>query len=123
MLSLILAFINRLPAFIVAPAAIAATLFAVTGWNKVWHDPAVRREALIGYVAEVQFKASEAKAAEMQRQINAGNEAVTNLTARLANSTAREAAANDKLEQEIADHEKLGARCALSGADVEWLRR
>jgi len=127
----ILALMGGVPGVIRAGlASVATAAVLVTGghyYNDWIHDPAVRKAALDGYVAKVELDAEKAKAQESERQKRAGDDALEDLAAKLKNSEADAAAANDKLEQEIALHEKQsgidGRSCTLTGADIEWLRK
>jgi len=119
----LLALLNRLPAVIVAPVAVAASLYAGHLWNVVYHDPHVRAAARTEYVNEVTAKADEEMRWEMQRQKDAGAAAVEQLNKTLAAQQADHDAAVQKLEQEIADYEKAGARCPLTQPDLDWLHQ
>ena len=69
-------------------------------WQKWVHDPAIRREALKGYVAEAQLAAVQAKLDEMQRQKTAGEYAHAAFTRQVAVDQAKDAAETVHLQQE-----------------------
>jgi hypothetical protein len=123
MTALILAFVNRLPAVIVGPVVAALVLFGAYRWNSWVHDPAVRRAALAGYVKEVELVAANSRADELLRQLSAGAAASIALTQKFQAAQADRDAATQKLEQEIADHEKLGNTCPLTLPAIDWLHQ
>lgn len=106
--------------------AVAGIALMLT-YNALIHDPATRREARQGYVLEAQKTALEAKIAEQQRQISAGNLVIESYQEQLKNSRAAEAAHAEQTELEIAEYEArlkdTGRRCELNDADIEWLRK
>lgn len=130
MIGILLALLGRVPLAIAmgGTALVVAGLSFGTGhlYDSWIHDPAIRKEALNGYVARVELDAAQAKAAESDRLKAAGDAAVNDLTAKLQTVTAQAEQVNTKLEQEISDHEKqsalAGHSCSLSGADIDWLR-
>ena len=119
----ILSFLSRLPAIIVGPAVAVIVLFGAVQWNQYIHDPVVRRAALKEYVAEVTARADREVLTEMQRQKSAGDVAIAELNTELKDTQAARDAASQKLEQEIASHEKLGVNCPISQSDIDWLHK
>lgn len=95
-------------------------------WDVAVDDPAVRREALIGYVRQAEYEAEKAKAEETARQRDAAIKAAQSYADILADVRGREATAREALEQRISDYEqelsRLGRVCRLDGRDIEWLR-
>jgi hypothetical protein len=69
-------------------------------WQKWVHDPAIRKEALKGYVAEAQLAAVQAKLEELQRQKTAGEYAHVAFTKQVAADQAKDAAETIQLQQE-----------------------
>jgi len=61
-------------------------------WQKWFHDPAIRKEALKGYVAEAQLAAVQAKLDEIQRQKTAAEYAHAAFTRQVAADQAKDAA-------------------------------
>lgn len=93
--------------------------------NTLILKPAYKKEVLDGYVAKVELTAANAKAAEIQRQKDIGDNAVIILQKQLADAEANSALSDQKLEEEIAKHEKAtapDAKCALSQPDIQWLQ-
>ncbi len=102
-------------------------IILMLGNNALFHDRAVRKDALQGYVALSEKTALEAKLAEKDRQIKAGNLVVSSYQEQLRNARAAEAARAEEVEQEIADYETrindAGRRCDLDADDIDWLRK
>jgi hypothetical protein len=69
-------------------------------WQKWFHDPTIRREALKGYVAEAQLAAVQARLDEMQRQKTAAEYAHAAFTKQVAADQAKDAAETIQLQQE-----------------------
>ncbi|PDV89948.1 hypothetical protein CO652_00565 [Rhizobium sp. H4] len=89
--------------------------------------PSAAREARAGYVLLAEKTASDAKAAEMERQRNAAAQATEEHRKRLEAAQAAEQAAKDTLEQEISSYERQlsekNRACAVTAADRDWLLR
>lgn len=115
-----------LNAIIVVVTAII-TLAATALYDRVVDDPAVRRQALSGYVRQAELDAANAKLAETQRQRDVAAQALEEHRKRIAALQAAQAAADARREQERADHEKAlvaaGRHDGLTDADIKWLRR
>ncbi|MBX4921012.1 hypothetical protein HJA76_15070 [Rhizobium bangladeshense] len=99
---------------------IAAIILGFRWWLHE-HDKAL----LSGYVLLSEKTTAEAKAAEMERQLNAATQATEEHRRRLAAAEAAEQAAKDTLEQEISNYERTlsekNRACAVTAADREWL--
>ena len=121
MIPLALIFINKLPAFIVGPAVAIAVLMGAVKYNQWFHDPAIRAAALKGYISQVELTSAQARVEEVLRQKNAGDAVVAELNVQLLTTQAARDAATQKLEQEIADHEKLSTACPLTNSNIDWL--
>ena len=108
----------------VAGAVVVFTVMRT--WDALVDDPAVRREALAGYVRQVEYEAEKAKAEEAARQRDAAVRAAKSYADLLADVRGREATAREQLEQRIADYEQelstAGRSCRLTDRDIEWLR-
>jgi hypothetical protein len=96
-------------------------------WQKWVHDPAIRREALKGYVAEAQLAAVQAKLDEMQRQKTAGEYAHAAFTRQVAVDQAKDAAETVHLQQEndayAAALRAQNRACPLDQRDIDQLVR
>lgn len=112
---------------LVAAAGAAAMLVACMAWDRLIDDPAVRREALRGYVVRVELEAAEAKAAEAERQRIAGAAALADLAERLRMAEAASVAADEAMERAIAGYEARlaaeGRACLLTPPDIDFLKR
>lgn len=116
--------------FAVPLAAIAGLALAGTAaalWDRYVDDPAVAAAARRGYVLTVERDAAEAELAEARRQLKVASEARDRFALGLAQAQAASAVRSEKLESEIADHEKklaeAGRACRLDRPDLDWLRR
>jgi len=106
--------------------AAAVTIAAGVAWNAWIDNPRVRREATDGLVAKVELDAVNATLERERALREAAERALAGYTKAAAEDAAADAEHRERLEQEIADNEKLlaaaGRACALDDADVEWLR-
>jgi hypothetical protein len=79
------------------------------------------------YVLLAEKTAAEAKANELQRQVNAGQIVISSYQEIAKNAKASEQAATDAAEIRIKDYEtKLSANgksCPLTGDDIDWMSR
>jgi hypothetical protein len=80
-----------------------------------------------GYVQEVRATAAEAKADELQRQVDAGAIVISSYQEIAKNARAAEQQTAADAEQRISDYEKLlqtaGRKCPLDQSDLDWLSR
>lgn len=111
---------------VVSGAALCALLFVGARWWLSWHDSNVREAALVGYVLQSKADAAEAKLAEVQRQVSAGEIVIASYQEILKNARAKDAEedaqfANDRTEFE-AKLLAAGRRCQLDDSDLFWLR-
>lgn len=108
-----------------AAAGAALAFAALTAFDRLVDDPAVRRDALRGYVVRVELEAANARAAEAERQRAAADDALAEFAERIRRAEAAAAEARDALEQAIADYEaRAGAdACRLTDDDIEFLTR
>lgn len=86
----------------------------------------VRKDALEGYVSQVELDAARAKNAELLRQLAAGRKAADGFAELLAaaqEKIAADAAADKQKEAEYeAQLAAAGRSCGLDGDDIRWLR-
>jgi len=86
-----------------------------------------RQAAREGYVREARAIAAEAKAAELQRQLEAGRKALAGYADLLTAAQKAETLASDQLEKRISDYEAqlaaAGRSCLLDSHDLDWLRQ
>ena len=119
--------LELIPAPIRKAALYAAGGVLIVVGAVVWlhvHDANVRTSALQGYVQQAELTAANARAAEQKRQAEAARDALDEYQRKLAVEQADNAAAQQRLEQEISDYEKnIGAdsRCVVSERDRNWL--
>ncbi|MFK4060717.1 hypothetical protein [Brucella anthropi] len=108
-------------------AGAAFGIVLMLSFNLLIHDPSIRREARQGYVLEAQKIALEAKLAERDRQIKAGQLVIESYQEQLRNARKAEQERIEQTEQEIADYEKklaaAGRSCLLNSDDIEWMRK
>lgn len=87
--------------------------------------PIKQHEARKGFVVEARATAAEAKAAELQRQVNAGQIVVDSYQEIAKTAKAAEQLAADTAEQRISEYETLlrnaGRSCGLSDDDIRML--
>lgn len=111
---------------IVSGAALCAAIFLGARWWLAWHDSNVRHEALVGYVLQSKADAAEAKLAEVQRQVAAGEIVIASYQEILKNARAKDAEDDAKFAKERKDFENLlaaaGRSCNADQSDLDWLR-
>lgn len=87
----------------------------------------VERAALRGYVLKTELETANAKAFELLRQREAAEAALAAFEKKQLEEDARAAIQMSRLEEEIADNEKLlsaaGRSCLVDDADVDWLSK
>lgn len=98
----------------------ALALLAAVGFYEVYRVPSERAEAVAGMVAA----SWKARAAELQRQIDAGRAATDKFNRDLATAQAAQKVSSDIMEREIAEYQARIRTCdnAFNGDDIEWLR-
>jgi hypothetical protein len=105
------------------------TLAGVGGhyWQKWVHDPAIRKDALKGYVAEAQLAAIQARLDEVTRQKQAGDYAHAAFTRQVAADQAKDAAEAAQLQQEndayAAALRAQNRACPLDRSDINSIVR
>ena len=88
--------------------------------------PLERADARRGYVQEDRAIAAEAKLAEVQRQVDAGQIVIASYQEILRNARAKDAADDEQLAKDRKDFEaKLaaaGRSCGIDQSDLDWLQ-
>lgn len=106
-------------------ALCVAIYFGASLWLAA-HDASTRREALVGYVLQSKADAAEAKLAEVQRQVSAGEIVIASYQEILKNARAKDVADDAKFAKERKDFEALlvaaGRSCNIDAGDLDWLR-
>lgn len=119
-------FLMILPSWLRLALGAAALLAAATAYDALIDDPAVRRAALAGFVAQAELSAAQAQIAEISRQKAAADASLAEFSERLRVAERAALAANDALEAAIAAHAdvlaKEGRSCPLTDADIRFLR-
>ena len=109
----------------VSGAVLCILIFLGARWWLSWHDSNVRHEALVGYVQQSKADAAEAKLAEVQRQVAAGQIVVASYQEILKNARAKDAEDDAKFATERRNFEAAlvaaGRSCGLSQPDIDWL--
>jgi hypothetical protein len=94
-------------------------------WQKCVHDPAIRKEAMKGYVAEAQLAAVQAKLDELQRQKAAGEYAHAAFARQVAADRVKDAAKAAQLQQEnnayAAALRAQNRACPLDQSDIDHI--
>lgn len=110
----------------VSGALLCAAIFLGARWWLSWHDGNVRHDALVGYVQQSKADAAEAKLAEVQRQVAAGQVVIASYQEILKNARAKDAEDDAKFAKERKDFEALlvaaGRSCNLDAGDLQWLQ-
>jgi hypothetical protein len=110
----------------VALGVVVATL-AATAFNNLFLIPQAKREARQSCVSDFEITAAKARAAELSRQVEAGRQAAEAFRMRAQQTQEHATAQRELLENRIADYEQrlaeVGRSCALSPADIDWLRQ
>jgi hypothetical protein len=96
-------------------------------WQKLVHDPAIRKDALKGYVAEAQLAALQARLDEVTRQKQAADYAHASFTKQVAADQAKDAAETASLQQEndayAAALRASNRACPLDRSDLDSILR
>lgn len=103
---------------------VVGALFAFKAWLAI-HDSNVASAAKQGYVLIAEKTAAEAKAAEIQRQLEAARVSLASFQKRLEADAVKGREDDQKREQEIASYELLlseaNRRCAIDENDLIFL--
>lgn len=109
----------------VSGAALCLLIFLGARWWLAAHDASTRREALVGYVLQSKADAAEAKLAEVQRQVDAGQIVIASYQEILKNARAKDAADDAQLAKDRAEFEAkvaaAGRAWKLDQSDIDWL--
>lgn len=110
---------------IVSGAALCLAIFLGARLWLAAHDASTRREALVGYVLQSKADAAEAKLAEVQRQVDAGQIVIASYQEILKNARAKDAADDAQLAKDRAEFEAkvaaAGRAWKLDQSDIDWL--
>lgn len=110
---------------IVSGAVLCLAIFLGARLWLAAHDASTRREALVGYVLQSKADAAEAKLAEVQRQVDAGQIVIASYQEILKNARAKDAADDAQLAKDRAEFEAkvaaAGRAWKLDQSDLDWL--
>jgi uncharacterized membrane protein len=108
-------------------AGVAAGLMVYHLYAVVVGYPSAAREARAGYVVLAEKTAAEAKAAEMERQMNAAQGALASFQKNLDAARQSEQQAKDTLENELSAFQlqlsEKNRQCLADSADLDFIRR
>lgn len=106
---------------------LAAGVAAGIGFAYLVIVPLERSDARRGYVLQAQVEAAEAKLAEVQRQVDAGQIVIESYQTILKNARAKDAVEDEQFARDRRDFEaKLvaaGRGCQLDSSDLDWLSK
>jgi len=107
-------------------AALIVAFFAFKIWLAA-HDASIASQARAGYVLLAEKTAAEAKASEIQRQLEAAKQSLESFQKRLDAETAQDKIDDQKREQEISSYELLlseaNRRCSATAADIDFITK
>lgn len=107
-------------------AALCVLIFLGARWWLAAHDASTRHDALVGYVLQSKADAAEAKLAEVQRQLAAGQIVIESYQEILKNARAKDAEDDEKFAKQRKDFEAMlaaaGRSCSADQSDIDWLR-
>ncbi len=105
---------------------IVGAFFAFRAWL-AWHDSNVAEAAKNGYVLLAEKTAAEAKAAEIQRQLDAAKQSLATFQKRLEAETVQDKIDDQKREDSIRSYELLlseaNRRCAVDQSDIDFITK
>lgn len=111
---------------IVSGAVLCLAIFLGARLWLAAHDASTRHDALVGYVLQSKADAAEAKLAEVQRQVAAGEIVIASYQEILKNARAKDAEDDAKFAKERKDYESLlaaaGRSCGLDQSDLDFLQ-
>ncbi len=117
---------SKLGRVLLGATAIVGAFFAFKLWLAA-HDASVASQARSGYVLLAEKTTAEAKAAEMQRQLEAARASIASFQKRLDADTAQDKIDDQKREDSILSYERLlseaNRRCAVDQSDIDWLSK
>lgn len=117
---------SKLGRVILGAVALVGAFFAFKLWLAA-HDASVASQARSGYVLLAEKTTAEAKAAEIQRQLEAAKQSLASFQKRLDADTAQDKIDDQKREAEIKSYELLlseaNRRCAVDQSDIDWLTK
>lgn len=117
---------SKIGRIILSATAIVGAFFAFKLWLAA-HDASVASQARAGYVLLAEKTTAEAKAAEIQRQLEAAKQSLASFQKRLDAETVQDKIDDQKREYEILSYERLlseaNRRCAVDQSDIDWLTK
>lgn len=117
---------SKLGRLLLGAVAVVGAFFAFKLWLAA-HDASIASQARYGYVLLAEKTTAEAKAAEIQRQLEAAKQSLASFQKRLEAETAQDKIDDQKREQEIASYELLlseaNRKCLLDSGDLDFLQR
>ncbi len=117
---------SKLGRILLGATIIVGAFFAFKLWLEA-HDASVASTARSGYVLLAEKMTAEAKAAEMQRQLEAARASIASFQKRLDADTAQDKIDDKKREESILSYERLlseaNRRCAVDQSDIDWLSK
>lgn len=117
---------SKLGRLLLGAVALVGAFFAFKLWLAA-HDASIASQARAGYVLLAEKTAAEAKAAEIQRQLEAAKQSLESFQKRLEAETAQDKIDDQKREQEIASYELLlseaNRRCTATAADIDFITK
>lgn len=117
---------SRLGRIGIGAVIVVGAFFAFKAWL-AWHDSNVAAAAKQGYVLIAEKTAAEAKAAEIQRQLDGARQSLALHQKRLEADAAQDKIDDKKREDEINSYELLlseaNRRCTASAADVDFITK
>lgn len=117
---------STLGRILLGSVAIVGAFFVFKLWLAA-HDASVASQARSGYVLLAEKTTAEAKAAEMQRQLEAARASIASFQKRLDADTAQDKIDDQKREDSILSYERLlseaNRRCAVDQSDIDWLSK
>lgn len=117
---------SKLGRFLLGAAAILGAFFAFRLWLAS-HDAYIASQARSGYVLLAEKVTAEAKAAEIQRQLEAAKQSLASFQKRLEAETAQDKIDDQKREESIRSYELLlseaNRRCSATAADIDFITK
>lgn len=117
---------SKLGRILLGSTVIVGAFFAFKLWLSA-HDSSVASQARSGYVLLAEKTTVEAKAAEIQRQLEAAKLSLASFQKRLETEGAQDKIDDQKREESIRSYELLlseaNRRCTASAADVEFITK
>lgn len=117
---------SKLGRILLGAVGIVGAFFAFKLWLAA-HDASIASQARSGYVLLAEKTTAEAKAAEIQRQLEAAKQSLASFQKRLEAEASQDKIDDKKREDEILSYERLlseaNRRCAVDQSDIDWLTK